>query len=97
MSNFPDLPTLAAFSAQLGTDFVMTEHGGIALTLSEAVPLDSRTPDERRFSLLFRGPAEGPREQAIHTLAHPALGTLAIFLVPVARDASGLQYQAIFN
>ena len=97
MSNLPDLPTLSAFSAQLGTDFVLPDAGGIALTLVEAAPLDSRAPNERQFSLSLRGPREALLEQATHTLEHAALGTLAIFLVPVARDADSLLYQAIFN
>lgn len=97
MSTHPQPLALAAFAAQLGTAFAVTEPNGISLQLSEAVPLNSAEPDERQFSLMFRGPAEAPLQQATHTLDHAVLGTLAIFLVPVGRDAAGMQYQAIFN
>ncbi|HAV35428.1 MAG TPA: hypothetical protein DCX52_03555 [Massilia sp.] len=97
MSTTPSLPALADFSVQCGTAFAIAGLNGVALDLFEALPLDSRAPDERRFSLMFQGPAQPALEQAIHTLEHPVLGTLAIFLVPVGRDARGMQYQAIFN
>ena len=97
MSITPSLPPLAGFSAQCGTAFAVAGVDGVALQLSAAVPLDRQAPDERRFSLMFRGPAQPVLQQAIHTLEHAVLGTLVIFLVPVGRDAQGVQYQAIFN
>lgn len=96
--SIPSSPfTLAAFSAQRGTNFTVAGLDGLALELFEATPLDSQAPDERRFSLLFRGPAQPVLPQATYTLEHAAAGALAIFLVPVGRDAQGVQYQAIFN
>lgn len=97
MSTSSFLPALPAFAAQRDTSFAVLEHDGLALTLIEANTLDPRAPDERRFSLLLRGPAAPILEQATYSLAHPVLETQAIFLVPVARDAGGAQYQAIFN
>lgn len=35
--------------------------------------------------------------QGCYTLVHPTAGRLEIFLVPIARDASGLKLEAIFN
>jgi hypothetical protein len=54
-------------------------------------------PSGRPFSLLFRGRADLVLPQRIYSLAHPQLGTLEIFLVPVERDSSGVQYEAVFN
>lgn len=97
MSMTPIPPTLAGFAAQRGTVFAVAGVDGVALDLCETAPLDSQMPDEGRFSLMFRGPARPVLQQATHTLEHAVLGTLAIFLVPVGRDAQGVQYQAIFN
>ena len=35
------------------------------------------------FSLLFSGPPGTPLPQATYSVAHPELGALAIFLVPI--------------
>lgn len=97
MSTTSPPPALAGFSAHLDSVFAVSGPDGIALTLVEAAPLARQAPSERQFSLMFRGPAQPVLEQATHALEHPALGALAIFLVPVGRDAHGVQYQAIFN
>ena len=93
---------LAGFAERVGDTFVVDADVDLTLVLAEAKPLSSR-PDaagqdaERSFSLLFRGPIEIPFEQQTVTLRHPALGEFAIFLVPVAQDEHGRQYEAIYN
>ena len=49
------------------------------------------------FSLLFRGAATTVWPQGIYRLSRTGLDTLDIFLVPVARDDSGVLYEAIFS
>jgi len=83
--------TLAGFAAQRDTQFAVAGFDGVALDLFEAVPLDRQAPDEHRFSLMFRGPAQPMLEQATYTLAHAVMGRFAIFLVPVGRDADVMQ------
>lgn len=90
-------PTLAGFSAQRDSSFAVAGLDGVTLELFEALPLDAQAPHERRFSLMFRGPVQPMLEQATYTLEHPVLGALAIFLVPIGRNAQGVQYQALFN
>ena len=97
MHTSSDLPTLARFARHLASDFHLAAHPGLALRLTEAAALDPARPDDHHFSLLFRGPAQPLLPQAIHTLGHADLGSLAIFLVPLGRDAGGTLYQAIFN
>lgn len=97
MSTIPAPLTLSAFAAHAGTGFAVSGLDGVSLHLSEAVPLNAAAPNESQFSLMFRGPAAPLLEQATHVLAHPAMGEFAIFLVPVARDAQGIHYQAIFS
>jgi hypothetical protein len=69
------------------------------LTLVEASALPSGNYRNERepFQLRFRGP--GPRHlpQQIHLLENQALGSIAIFLVPIGRDGDDFIYQAIFN
>ena len=60
---------------------------------SGGVPEGQRAP----FSLLFRAPDDHPPAQGMRALAHDGLGTLEIFLVPVARETDGLRYQAVFT
>ncbi len=57
----------------------------------------SKTEHNRAFSLFFHGPLDRFMQQGIYTLKHPRLGKLEIFLVPVAKDNDGFQYEAAFN
>ena len=50
-----------------------------------------------QFSLHFRGPHLPALTQRIYRLEHGQLGALDIFLVPIARDASGMTYEAVFT
>jgi hypothetical protein len=45
------------------------------------------------FSLVFRGGPNPPLEQRIQRVEHGELGTLDIFLVPIAPD----RYEAVFT
>jgi len=97
MSNTSTPPTLAAFTAQVNSGFAVRALPGVSLALSEAAALPGAASAQQQFSLIFRGPPQQLLEQATWALAHPVLGTLAIFLVPLGRDAAGIDYQAIFN
>ncbi len=65
--------------------------------VSESRHTPSSDDARRPFSLIFRDPAGGVLPQSIYTLEHSALGSLEIFLVPIAARQDGTQYQAIFN
>ena len=49
------------------------------------------------FSLTFEAPPEPALPQSIYRLEHPQLEAMDIFLVPVARTAAGLHYEAVFG
>src|SRR5207253_1927020 len=50
------------------------------------------------FSLLFRGGGGPALRQNTYSIAHPALGTFLLFLVPVGADSNGAQgYLATLN
>lgn len=90
--------SLRAFAAHLGTRFLTSDAGpALALELIDAEPLDHQAPHDNRFSLMLRGPSQPLLPQATYVFEHAALGTLAIFIVPVGRTEAGTAYQAIFN
>jgi hypothetical protein len=90
------------FSDKVGDVFTISEEDlpAIALTLKQAVLLnpafalkDVRPP----FALTFL--AEDPRvlPQRLYHMAHDGLGEVTIFLVPRAKNDSGVTYEATFN
>jgi len=90
--------TLERFAPLVGEQFAIQvpELGAQAAALLEAKALRGAHPQGRQaFSLLFRSSVLLP--QRTYALSHPALGELALFLVPVARGGDGVQYEAVFN
>jgi hypothetical protein len=67
-----------------------------SLTLTSVVEHE-KTERNHAFSLFFHGPQTPFMPQAIYKLQHAELGVLEIFLVPVAKDKDGFQYEAVFN
>lgn len=49
------------------------------------------------FSLLFNGPNAPAFRQGTYSLTHEAIGTQALFLVPLGRNPERTLYQAIFT
>jgi hypothetical protein len=60
---------------------------------SGAPPQTARAP----FSIVFLGPREPVLPQRIYRLEHDELGTLDLFLVPIARGDAGVRYEAVFT
>jgi len=89
------------FEPHVGTDFtIIGSDPAIVLTLIEARQLKSTAvADGLRapFALLFQSTDERVLRQQIFGLAHPAMGANEIFLVPVAQNPTGIQYEATFN
>ena len=92
------LYVVETFAPHVGTDFTatVTDAQSIPLRLTEVQPGQS---NERvlQFSLLFRGPLTPSLPQNTYHLAHGHLGEMDLFLVPVAREADGMMYQAVFS
>lgn len=90
------------FSDRVGETFVATALDGeptpVPLTLVDATQreaLGGPGPDgaqRRQFSLVFGGPAEQPLPQSTYELTHDGLGSLTLFLVPIAAG----RYEASF-
>lgn len=97
--------TVETFAPHVGSRFTVRVDGAdgagqeLALELIEASQWPAPPGDLGRppFALLFVGPAEPALPQSIHPLAHPELGPLELFLVPVGRRAAGIEYESIFT
>ena len=92
--------TLDRFAALLGEPFRLCDAAGAEQTLRlvEAQPLGSAEPGARRpFSLIFEGPGGAPLAQQTYRFEQSAFDVLEMFIVPVGRGASSIQYQAVFN
>jgi hypothetical protein len=57
----------------------------------------SRSGAAERFSLVFRGALDFFLEQRTYHLEHERLGAFDLFITPIAREAEGFRYEAIFN
>ena len=92
--------TLARFEPLVGSRFTLRldEAAQLPAELIEARAGSGGPPDgPLPFSLTFQAPAEPALPQRTYRLEHPALDAMDIFLVPVARTAAGLHYQAVFG
>lgn len=91
--------TLARFADHVGDVFDVVEAPGTTWTLTEATGygLVADPATHSSFSLLFRGAPAPMFAQQTVTLRHPALGDQPIFVAPVAADAEGVSYEAVFN
>ena len=90
--------TLATVEPLVGEAFaVLVEPAAIELVLESATTLGARPGGRDPFTLVFRGPREPLLAQHTYALEHADLGVLEIFIVPIARDADGTSYEAIFT
>jgi hypothetical protein len=90
--------THESLTENLHTQFRVTVESGepFELELIE-VSEKRRVRDTENFSAIFRGGLGFLLQQCIHHLEHERLGELDLFLVPIAREADGFRYEAIFN
>lgn len=95
MSDF----VLARVAPLVGETFDLPDAPGVTWTLTEVngfgTVADPAT--HQSFSLIFRGAPAPVFAQQTVTLRHPTLGERAIFITPVAADAEGVSYEAVFN
>jgi hypothetical protein len=90
-------PGQADFAAQVGSSFELvdgSEHFSMKLASCEGQVGDERF---EQFSLLFTALPGAPLRQGTYAVEHEALGSLLLFLVPVADSAEGVSYQAVFS
>ena len=90
--------THALFTENRNTVFALQHPhwGNVTLELVSVSDL-RETPRQRMFSLVFRGPLDQPLEQGSYPLTHETMGAESLFLVPIAHEADGFRYEAVFN
>lgn len=90
--------TQEKFAPQLNTTFRVyyKPEEYLDLELIEISELRERRRQET-FSLLFHGPPHIQLLQHLFKVEHDEMGTFDLFLVPVAKDEEGFQYEAVFN
>jgi hypothetical protein len=98
-----DKLTVSDFEGHLGAAFPAILPGGESVELRLIEASSIRSPGHvgggrEPFSLIFLGPERPALGQRVHSLGHPKLGHLEIFIVPIgpAKDQPGFRYQAIF-
>ncbi|CAG5072645.1 hypothetical protein DYBT9623_04226 [Dyadobacter sp. CECT 9623] len=98
-----DLSTITAddFSKYMNQTFdvYFAETQIVPSALTRVTRLSSYTPLERGpFSLELQTSGDhAPRPQGIYRIAHPEIGNIEVFLVPVGTDVKGMRYEAVFS
>lgn len=90
--------TVDTFSGRVGEPFRLDADGSrVDLTLVECTPLGGDGGARAPFSLVFLGGSDEVLPQRIYRFEHDELGAFDLFIVPIARDADGTQYEAVFT
>jgi hypothetical protein len=86
------------FSAQLQSAFRVWVAQDVSCEIVLIALRDGRSSArQEQFALTFRGPRDPYVGQGTFPLTHPVMGSFDLFLVPVAQDAEGFLYEAVFN
>lgn len=97
----PDPYELTTYEPCVGDTFLLefTDHPPVELTLDDAAPGPWQRPEggKTAFRLEFSGPSDSLLEQRTYRMQHPRLGTIEIFIVPIARDDKRATYEAVFT
>lgn len=91
-----DQLTRDELASHVGTTLRLGDGVDVALVLMEVSPVRTSGPWES-FSVVLRQLDGAPFAQRVYALDHTVLGTLALFLVPIAPDDLGFRYEAVFN
>ena len=88
--------TIETFAGRVGEEFTID---AVPATLAGAKSLgDRRGPSGRLpFSIELLGPVSDVLPQGTYRLDHGELGGVDVFLVPVAGNAEGVRYEAVFT
>lgn len=88
------------FSKHVNTKFRIATEDPIDIELIEVKGYLSKENEQsgmERFSLFFKGPENQFLPQQSYKLEHEGMGAFDLFLVPIGQDASGFNYEAVFN
>jgi hypothetical protein len=93
--------TIDSFAPCLNQGFsIALEESALELTLVQTKRLPvTPFPGMLRepFSLRFRSASQTVLPQRIYPMRNAVIGEIEMFIMPIARDAAGVVYEAIFN
>ena len=69
----------------------------LELAVRSISPLPPHRLRAEPFSLILAGPPQPLLPQASYSVRHPVLGPIDLFLVPIGRDVSSVEYEVTFN
>jgi hypothetical protein len=97
----PALPlSQARFEGALDTTFEVkpagSEHAPFAMRLVEVTARPAPRGSEQ-FAVLFIGPASPVMQQGTYRFAHATLGEVDLFMVPVGRSKTGVEYEVCIS
>ena len=86
------------FAAALNTQFRVQPDSGapVDLTLVQVSDVIS-APRQEIFSVVFHGPRDTLLPQQMYRMENERLGAIQLFIVPIAQNADGYAYEAVFN
>ncbi|KZL12666.1 hypothetical protein PsAD2_03973 [Pseudovibrio axinellae] len=73
------------------------EDQNVILKLVEVVPLRSGERKGGAFSMVWQGPLQPSLEQGSYQLTQETLGSMELFIVPIAHNTDGFKYEAVFT
>jgi hypothetical protein len=56
-----------------------------------------QTPQQTRFSVVFRGRGEVVPSQGMRHFESEKMGQFDLFIVPISKDEEGIYYESVFN
>ena len=97
-----DVLNEANFTKNVNTEFrvELDSPRPIELKLISVTPRVNEPTEQagmERFSALFSGPPDFFLPQNTYRMVHPEMGEFEIFLVPIAKEADGFRYEAVYN
>jgi len=89
--------SLEDFASLDGPLRVVLRDGVVPLTVKSTHALPAHALRAAPFSVLLQGPVTAPLQQGTFAVEHPLRGRFDLFLVPVARSPTAIDYEAVFN
>jgi hypothetical protein len=87
-----------AFTAHLHSMFTVRTGPDTTIAAELVEVLDRpAVQHHEQFSLIFRTPSTTATVQRTYDVAHPELGSLPLFLVPIRHEADGIYFEAAFS
>lgn len=97
-----DVQNEAGFAKNVNTNFRIKVESPrpVELKMISVTPRVSEPHEQagiERFSVVFSGPADIFLPQNTYRMVHPEMGEFEVFLVPIAKEADGFRYEAVYN